>query len=281
MSGAEANSNYFVEIKPPKGLVRVNFKELWRYRELLGAFVERNIRVRYKQTAIGVGWAIFQPLVTMVIFTIFFGRLAHMPSDNIPYPIFVYAGLLYWTLFSAALSGASSSMVESGNMIQKVYFPRLIVPLSAILTPVIDFAISLVVLFGLMALFRYPPSLSGIVLIPLLVVCTVLAMLGPGLFLAALTDKSRDVRYVLPFFIQILLFVTPVIYPVSIIPEQFRWIASLNPMSGVITVARSSLLGNGNVDWLSLTVSIGIGLVLLVGGLAYFKKTERFFADII
>jgi len=277
----ETDAKYLVEIKPLKGLVQVDFKELWRYRDLLWAFVERNIKVRYKQTAIGIGWAVFQPLITMVIFTIFFGRLAGIPSDNIPYPIFVYAGLLYWIFFSAALSGASSSMVESGNMIQKVYFPRLIVPLSAILTPAIDFAISLVVLFGLIAFFRYPPSLSGIVMIPLLVVCTVLAMLGPGLFLAALNVKYRDVRYALPFFIQILLFVTPVIYPLSIIPERFQWIASLNPMAGVITVARSSLLGNGSVDWLSLAVSVGIGLVLLVGGLAYFKKTERFFADII
>lgn len=281
MTMTEEGAGYLIEIRPPKGLVRIDFKELWRYRELLSAFVTRNIKVRYKQTAVGIGWAVFQPLLAMLIFTIFFGRLAGMPSDNIPYPIFVYAGLLYWNFLSSALSGASNSIVESGGMLQKVYFPRLITPLSAILTPAIDFAISLAVLFGLMAFFRYPPSLLGVALVPFLMVSTALAMLGPGLFLAALNVKYRDVRYILPFFIQMLLFVTPVIYPVSIIPERFQWIAFLNPMSGIITAARSSLLGNGSVDWLALAVSIGISLVLLVGGLAYFKKTERFFADII
>jgi len=281
MNGTETDAKYLVEIKPPKSWVRVDFQELWQYRELLAAFVGRNIRVRYKQTVIGIGWAIFQPLITMIIFTIFFGRLAGIPSDNVPYPIFVYAGLLYWTFFSTALSGASFSMIESGNMLQKVYFPRLITPLSAALTPAVDFAISLAVLFGLMALYRYSPSLVGLALIPVLMACTILAVLGPGLFLAALNVKFRDVRYILPFFIQMLLFVTPVIYPVSIIPEQFRWLAFLNPMSGIITVARNSLLGGGSVDWLSLAVSVGISLVLFIGGLAYFKKTELFFADII
>lgn len=272
---------YLVEIKPPKGLVWIDFKELWRYRELLLAFVGRNIKVRYKQTLIGIGWAVFQPLTTMIIFTIFFGRLAGMPSDNIPYPVFVYAGLLYWMFFSTALSGASGSMIESVGMIQKIYFPRIIMPLSAALTPAIDFVISLFILLGLMAFYRYIPTLTGLILVPLLMVCTALAVLGPGLFLAALNVKYRDVRYILPFFIQMLMFVTPVIYPVSIIPERFRWLASLNPMSGVIEVARTSLLGNGAIEWSALAVSVGVSLLFIAGGLAYFKKTERFFADII
>ncbi|MFH1047614.1 MAG: ABC transporter permease [Patescibacteria group bacterium] len=281
MTDTDAMKKYSIEIKPPKGLVGVDFRELWRYRDLLRALVERNIKVRYKQTIIGVGWAIFQPLTTMIIFTIFFGRLAGMPSDGIPYPIFVYAGLLYWTFFSTALSGASNSMIENTNMIQKIYFPRLLAPLSAILTPAIDFAVALLILFVLMAYYHYAPNLVGLLLIPVLVICTVLAMLGVGLLFAALNVKYRDVRYVLPFFIQMFMFITPVIYPVSIIPEKFRWIAALNPMSGVITVSRSTLLGDGSIDWLSLLISVSVGIALLIIGLAYFKKTERFFADVI
>jgi lipopolysaccharide transport system permease protein len=269
-----------IEIRPPKGLIRLDLAELWRYRELLHAFVERNIKVRYKQTAIGVAWAVFQPFVTMVIFTLFFGRLAKVPSDGIPYPVFVYAGLLFWNLFSAALTGTADSMVAAGGLIKKVYFPRLLAPLSAMLTPVIDFAISLLVLFGLMAYYGYRPGWLGLAFIPALALATCLATFGLGLFLAALNVKYRDVRYVLPFFIQMLLFLTPVIYPVSLIPERFRWLIMFNPMSGVINVARSSLLGTGAVPWTDLLVSVTVALVLLLAGLAYFRKTERFFADI-
>jgi lipopolysaccharide transport system permease protein len=190
-------------------------------------------------------------------------------------------GLVYWNLFSAALTNASSSMVDSAGMIQKIYFPRLILPLSAILTPLIDFLISFFVLLGVMAWFRFLPNWHGLVLLPLLMGTTVLAVLGLGLWFCSLNVKYRDVRFVLPFFIQLLMFLTPVIYPVSIIPAKFQWIAYLNPMTGVITAARSSLIGNASVDWALLSISLAVSLVLALGGLWYFRKTEQFFADII
>lgn len=275
----QKNNEYI--IRPPRSWFSLEWAELVRYKELLSTFVWRNIKVRYKQTAIGVAWAVLQPLLTMIIFSVFFGRLAKIPSDGIPYPIFVFAGLLYWNLFSSALTNASSSMVESSAMIQKIYFPRLILPLSAILTPMIDFAISFVVLAGVMAWYRFIPGWHGIVLLPLFMGMTIFSVLGLGLWLCSLNVKYRDVRYALPFFIQILLFVTPVIYPVSIIPQRFQWIAYLNPMTGVITAARSSLLGNASVDWTLLAISFVTSIVLFLFGLWYFKKTEQFFADVI
>lgn len=277
----ESPKAYYLEIKPPKGLLNLDLKEILRYKELLHTFVWRNIKVRYRQTSIGVAWAVLQPLLTMVVFSIFFGGLAKVPSEGVPYPVFVFAGLLYWNLFSAALTNASNSMVDSAGMIQKIYFPRLILPLSAILTPLIDFVLSFLVLVGLMAWFGFLPNWHGIVLLPALVFMTVFAVLGLGLGFASLNVKYRDVRHALPFFIQLLMFLSPVIYPTSIIPLRFQWIAYLNPMTGVITAARASLLGNATVDWALLAISLAVSLGLLFGGLWYFKKTESFFADVI
>ncbi len=273
--------NLIYIIKPPRFWFNFDFREMLRYKELLYTFVWRNIKVRYKQTVIGILWVILQPILAMIIFTVFFGRLAKVPSDNVPYPVFVYAGLLFWNFFSSALTGASNSLVESAAMIQKVYFPRLILPFSAILTPLIDFIISFIVLLGIMAYYHFIPNWHGLVLTPLLMLVAVFSVLGLGLFFAALNVKYRDVRYALPFFIQLLLFVTPVIYPVSIIPARFQWIAYLNPMTGVVTAARASLLGNASVDWLMLGISALVSLGLIIFGTLYFKKTERFFADII
>ncbi|MEI6040059.1 MAG: ABC transporter permease [Candidatus Berkelbacteria bacterium] len=275
-----AEKTYY-EIKPPKGLVHIDLKEIWAYRELLYIFVWRDIKVRYKQTAVGVMWAIFQPFFTMLIFTIFFGRFAKMPSDGVPYPIFVYAGLLLWNYFSNALSSASDSLIVSEGIIKKVYFPRLILPLSTTVTPVFDFFLALVVLFGLMIFYHFTPHFLGIILIPLLLLISLLSAWGLGVFLASVNVKYRDVRYILPFFIQIMLFLTPVIYPISIIPAKYQWLIYLNPMAGVIQTARTTLLGGGSVDWQILSMSFGISLILVIGGIYFFRKTERFFADIL
>ena len=268
-------------IKPQKGLIKFDFAEIWRFRELFYIFIWRDIKVRYKQTAIGVLWAILQPLFTMIIFTVFFGRLAKIPSDNVPYSIFVFTGLIFWNYFSLTLANVSSVLVEYESIIKKIYFPRLILPLSSVFTPIVDFFIALIVLIALMLYYHYPPTFVGIILVPFLVLISAFSVVGLGLFLASVNVKYRDVRYVVPFFIQLMLFLTPVIYPVSIIPSKFQWLVFLNPIAGVITLARSSMLHTALVDWRLLALSFGISLILLMFGLYYFRKTERFFADIL
>ena len=272
---------YTTIITPPKGLVRIDFNEIWQYRDLLTILIWRNIKIRYKQTVVGIGWAIFQPLLTMAIFTIFFGRLVKVPTDNIPYAVFVYAGLLYWNYFSSALTSASSSLIDDESLIKKVYFPRIIVPVSTSATPIMDFFFSFLIIFFLMLVYRFVPNFWGILMIPVLVLITFLSASGLGLFLASLNVKYRDVRYILGFFIQIMLYVTPVIYPASIVPERFRWIFYLNPMAGVITLARDTLLHHKPFDWLLLLSSLGISILLVLAGVAYFRKTERFMADVL
>lgn len=275
------NTSTEYTIKPPKGMVEINFPEIWKYRELLYIFAWRDIKVRYKQTVLGIAWAIFQPLVTMVIFTAFFGRLAKIPSDGIPYPIFVYSGLLFWNYFSSSLSNASNSLVENGGIINKIYFPRLILPASTTVTPLIDFLFAFAILIGMMFYYHFSPTFLGIIMVPVLLLVSLLSSAGLGLFLTSVNVKYRDVRYILPFFIQILMYVTPIIYPISIIPHKYQWISLINPMSGVITFARALFLHTGPLNWSQLGISALSGFVLLILGLAYFKKTERYFADII
>ena len=277
----QAVDKFYTEIKPERGFLDINFREIWQFRELMLAFSWRDIKVRYKQTYLGVAWAILQPFLMMIIFSFFFGRLIQVSSDGAPYPIFVYCGLLFWNYFSQALTNASNSLVNSSSMIQKVFFPRLILPISSAVTPLIDYGFSFVVFIGLLIYFHFVPTLLGLVLIPLLLLISFLCSTGIGLFFASANVKYRDVRFILPFFIQLLMYLTPVIYPVSIIPEKLRWIIYLNPMSGVITAARSSFLGTAAIDWISLLISFGMSTVFLLGGIYYFKKTERFFADII
>jgi len=269
------------EITPPKGLVNINLSEIWRYRDLLYILVWRDIKVRYKQTVVGVVWAIFQPLLTMIIFSVLFGRLAKLPSEGVPYPVFVYTGLLLWNYFSSSLANSSESLISNDAIIKKVYFPRILLPGSTVVTPAVDFVISFIIFLALMFYYHFTPSAVGLLLIPVLLLITMISSLGLGLFLSSLNIKYRDVRHILPFFIQILMYITPVIYPVSIIPANFQWIAYLNPMSGVITLARSLLLHTSSVDWKLLPISFGVSLVFLLIGLAYFRKTERFFADIM
>lgn len=267
-------------IRPKKRLSFKDFKELWTYRELLYFFTWRDFKVRYKQTLIGVLWAIFQPLMTMVVFSLFFGKLLKVPSDGVPYPIFVYVGLLFWQFFSSALSETSSTLISNQSIITKVYFPRLILPLSAVTTKLVDFAIASIILVGMMFYYDYTPHLTGLFILPILLIITFMAAVGGGLFLAALNVKYRDVRFVLPFFIQILLFLTPVIYPASI-AGAYSWILAFNPMTGVIQTARASILGATEINWLLLFDSFAVCAVLLVIGVIYFKKVERYFADVL
>lgn len=267
-------------IKPKKTFSLNDIKELWKYKELLYFFTWRDFKVRYKQTFIGASWAVFQPFMTMVVFSLFFGTLAKIPSDNTPYPIFIYVGLLFWQFFSSALSDTSNCLIANQSIITKVYFPRLILPMSAVITKFVDFIIAAFILVGLMIYYGYLPNLNGLFIIPLLLVITFMASVGGGLILASVNVKYRDVRYVLPFFIQILLFVTPVIYPASI-AGKYSWLLAFNPMTGVIQTARASLLGTTPINWMLLGLSTLVCAVILAIGIVYFKKTEKYFADII
>jgi len=267
-------------IRPKKVFSVEDLKEIWRYKELLYFFTWRDFKVRYKQTTIGVLWAIFQPFMTMVVFSVFFGKFLKIPSDGVPYPIFVYTGLLFWQFFSSALSETSNVLIANQSIITKVYFPRLILPLSSVSTKFVDFGIAAVILGGMMAYYGYAPQLASIIVIPLLLAITFMAAVGGGLFLAAINVKYRDVRFVLPFFIQLLLFVTPVIYPASI-AGAYSWLLAFNPMMGVIQNARAVLLGTAPINWILISISFTACSVLLVIGTIYFKKVERYFADII
>lgn len=267
-------------IRPKKVFSLEDLKEVWSYKELLYFFTWRDFKVRYKQTAIGVLWAVFQPFMTMVVFSVFFGSLLKIPSDGVPYPIFVYTGLLFWQFFSSALSDTSGTLISNQAIITKVYFPRLILPLASVTTKFVDFVISAVILGGMMVYYGYTPHPIGLLIIPLLLIITFMAAVGGGLFLAALNVKYRDVRYALPFFIQIMLFLTPVIYPASI-AGKYSWVLAFNPMMGVIQTARAALLGTTQINWILVADSFVVCAVLLIIGTMYFKKVERYFADII
>ena len=270
-----------VTVIRPKRLFHLSdLREIWNYRELLYFFSWRDLKVRYKQTVIGVLWSVLQPFITMIVFSFFFGQLVKVPSDGVPYPIFVYTGLLFWQFFSDSLGETSNSMVTNRAIVAKVYFPRLLLPISSVITKFVDLAISAVILVGLMVYYGFTPHLDGLLILPLLLLLTFLASIGLGLLLAAVNVKYRDVRYALPFVIQILLFVTPVIYPASI-AGKYSTILALNPMMGVIQSARAALLGTTPINWMLILTSAITGIILLAIGLTYFKKTERYFADII
>ena len=267
-------------IRPSKGFLRLNLKDVWAYRELLYFLVWRDIKVRYKQTALGAAWAIIQPVMTMVVFSIFFGRLAKVPSDGIPYPVFAFTALLPWQLFAFALTESSNSLVGSQNLITKVYFPRLIIPLSSVLAGIVDFVIAFVVLLGLMAYYRIRPT-AAVVYLPFFVILAVMTALSVGLWLSALNVKYRDVRYTIPFLTQLWMFATPVAYPSSLIPEAWRAWYGLNPMAGVVEGFRWALLGKSGGPGALLWVSVIAVAMLLAGGLYYFRRTESTFADIV
>ena len=266
-------------ITPPKGWLSINWREIWLYRELLFFLTWRDIKVRYKQTVLGVLWAFIQPFLKLVVFSVIFGRLAKIDSEGFPYPIFAFAGLLPWQFFSEALTQSSNSVVGSSNLITKVYFPRLIVPLSSVGASLVDFAISFVILFGLMFHYGILPTASMLFVIPLVVI-TILTALGAGILLSAWLVEYRDFRYVLPFALQLWMFLTPVIYPVKIIPPAWRWLLALNPMTGLVDGYRSAILGKP-FAWDSLAISIVVATAIFVLGLYYFRRVEAHFADLV
>jgi lipopolysaccharide transport system permease protein len=264
---------------PGKGVRLQRLDELWRYRELLFFFVTRDIKVRYKQTLLGAGWAIVQPLTTMVVFTIFFGRLAHVPSDGLPYPVFSLAALVPWTYFAAALSAGSASVGAYQRIISKVYFPRLLIPIAAVLSPLLDFAIAFGILAALMMWYRIVPG-AAIIWLPALMLLAVATAAAASIWLSALNVRYRDVRFVVPFVVQIWMFATPVVYPASLVPEKWRALYGLNPMAGVIEGFRWALVG-GPAPGLMTLVSAAVVAIALLGGIVYFRSFEGTFADLI
>ncbi len=269
-----------LRIEPPEGWLHVDFRELWSARGLLYFFVWRDVKIRYKQTAIGAAWAILQPLMTMLIFSLFFGRLAGLPSHGLPYPIFFYTALLPWTYFSGALTNATNVVVEQQRVITKVYFPRLVLPLSAVVAGLLDFAIAFCAFLAMMLYYRIVPG-PAILLLPLFLLLAVLTALGAGLWLSALNAIYRDVRYVVPFLVQFWMFASPVAYPGSLVPERWRWLYGLNPMAGVIEGFRWSLTGKGQPPDTMLAVSAVIVVLLLASGAAYFTRMEGTIVDVV
>lgn len=267
-------------IEPSKGLLHLDFQVIWQYRELLYFLVWRDVKVRYKQTVIGAGWAILQPLITMAIFTVVFGYFAGIPSDGMPYPVFVYAALLPWTYFAQALGRSGTSLVGNANLITKVYFPRLLIPVAAAVAPLVDFLFSFFILLGLIGWFGMTPT-WGLLALPLFLLLAFLTALAVSLWLAPLNVRYRDVGHTIPFFIQFWMYASPVMYPVSLVPEQWRLLYSLNPMVGVIEGFRWALLGQELPDFAVIAVSIVMVLILLIGGIVYFNKMETTFADIV
>jgi len=265
-------------IKPTNGWAALNLRDLWLYRELIFFMTWRDLKVRYKQTLLGVGWAILQPFMTMIVFSIFFGSLAQVPSDGVPYPIFTYTALIPWTLFSKALQDASRSLVANSHMITKVYFPRMILPISSVLAGVVDFLIAFLVLLGMMLYFKITPTANAWTL-PLFLVLAVITAIAVGLWLSALNVLYRDINYILPFLTQFWMYLTPIAYPSSMVPEQWRAIYALNPMTGVVEGFRWALLGTGQPPGLMTFVSAGVAIILLISGMFYFKRMERLFAD--
>jgi lipopolysaccharide transport system permease protein len=279
-NGAQPNDAYRIRIEPSQGWVSLKLRELVEYRELLYFLVWRDVKVRYKQTILGVGWAIIQPFFTMVVFSIFFGRLAKMPSDGIPYPIFSYAALVPWTFFANGLNNASNSLVSGANLIRKVYFPRLAMPVATVLSGVIDFVLSFIMLLGMMLYYRIIPT-ANILWLPFLLMLALVTSLGVSLWLSAMNVQFRDVHYIIPFLTQFWLFATPIAYPSSLLSEPWRTLYGINPMVGVVEGFRWALLGTNTAPGPIVIVSSAAAILLLVSGALYFRRMEKTFADVI
>jgi len=276
----DAEATQVFRIEPAKGWTAVGLRELWQYRELLYFLIWRDVKVRYKQTALGAAWAIIQPLFMMLVFSLFFGRLARVPSDGIPYPVFSFCALLPWQLFAHALTESSNSLVGNQNLITKVYFPRLVIPMAAVLGGVIDFLIAFAILLLLMFYYGIVPGWA-IVTLPAFLLLAIATALGVGLWLSALNVQYRDVRYTINFLVQFWLFATPVAYPSSLIPEKWRALYGLNPMAGVVEGFRWALLGKSEPPGMMLWVSVVMVVLILTGGLYYFRRMEQEFADVV
>jgi lipopolysaccharide transport system permease protein len=269
-----------IVIEPSRGWVSLKLGELWQYRELIYFLIWRDIKVRYKQTLLGAGWAIIQPFFTMVVFSVFFGKLAKMPSDGIPYPIFAYTALVPWAYFAHSLGNSSNSLVGGANLIKKVYFPRLALPLSTALSGIVDFAIAFIVLLGMMLYYDIVPTMN-VLWLPFFLLLALVTALGAGLWLSAMNVQYRDIRYTLPFLTQFWLFSTPVAYPSSLLSEPWRTIYALNPMVGVVEGFRWALLGTNTRPGSMIIVSSLVVLLILVSGLFYFRRMEKNFADVV
>ena len=275
-------------IRPSRGWSSINLRELWRFRELIYFLIWRDVKVRYKQTALGASWAILQPFLTMVVFTIFFGNLAKVPSDDIPYPIFSYTALLPWGLFAKAITETGRSLVSQRAVITKIYFPRLAIPIASVTAGLVDFALAFLVLIGMMFYYNYAPNSTyqvvitpAILTLPFFLLLTLVTALGVGLWLSSLNVIYRDINYIIPFLTQFWLFITPVAYPASMIPEKWQLIYSLNPMTGVVEGFRWALLGTSEAPGPMVAVSTVISILLLISGLYYFRRMERTFADMV
>jgi lipopolysaccharide transport system permease protein len=269
-----------IEIRPNSGLFDLELDTVWRYRELLVVLTLRDIQVVYKQAALGIAWAIIQPVFAVAIFSVIFGHFAGMPSEGIPYPVFAFAAVLPWTYFAEAVRRSATGLVSDAELVRKVYFPRLIIPLACVIAPLLDFLIAFIVLFGVMIWFGVMPSWRLLAVPPLLAIAAMLA-LAVGLWLGPINVRFRDVKHTLPFMLQIWMFATPVVYPVTIIPTQWKWLFSLNPMVGVIEGFRWSVFGKGDLNSVSLGISLAAIGLFLIGGLIFFKRMERSFADLI
>jgi lipopolysaccharide transport system permease protein len=272
-------SNPYILIDAESPRVRADLRQLWVYRELLYFLIWRDIKIRYKQTLLGAGWAIIQPLFAMLLFTLFFGRLARIPSDGVPYPLFAYAGLLPWTFFANALTNSGNSLVGSSSLITKVYFPRVIIPGAAVLAGLLDFVIAFLLLIPMLIYYRIAVSWN-LILLPVFICLATLLALGVGMWLSALNVKYRDIRYALPFLIQLWLFASPVIYPLSIMPARWRWVLALNPMTGIIEGFRAALFG-GKLDALTTLTSAGLTIAILIISFFAFQRVEDSFADVV
>lgn len=269
-----------IRIRPSRGWVSINFGELWRYRELLFFLVWRDIKVRYKQTVLGASWAIIQPFFTMLVFSLFFGKLGKIPSDGIPYPIFAYAALVPWSFFANGLTNGSNTLITNANLVKKIYFPRLAMPLATLLAGTVDFTLAFAVLLGMMAYFHIVPT-ANVVWLPCFLLLAFVTSLGVSLWLATMNVQFRDVRYTVPFLTQFWLFATPIAYPSSLIPEAWRVYYGLNPMAGVVEGFRWALLGTEILPLHMIAVSSGMSLLVLLTGLIYFRRMEKTFADVV
>jgi len=276
----DVSADYTVVIRPNKGFSKLDLVALWEFRELFYFLVWRDVKIRYKQTVIGAAWAIVQPVMTMVVFTVIFGNFAKIPSDGLPYAIFSYTALLPWNYFSQAIARSGNSLVGDANLIKKVYFPRLIIPLASVSSPLVDFFVSFLVLLAMLAWFGIAPGWSVLVL-PLFLVLAFMTALAVGLWLSPLNARYRDIRYTIPFLTQLWMYASPVVYSVSMVLEKWRLIFSLNPLAGVIEGFRWALLGKGNPAIGAIMISACVVLMLLLGGVFFFKRMERYFADIL
>jgi lipopolysaccharide transport system permease protein len=269
-----------LRIKPSRGWQSIDLRQLWQYRELLYFLSWRDIKVRYKQTVLGATWAVIQPFMTMVVFSLFFGKLAKMPSDGLPYPLFAFAALVPWTFFSNSLTQSSNSLVQNAHMLKKIYFPRLIIPIATIVSGAVDFVIAFIVLLLMMAYYGLVPT-ANIAWVPFLVLLEIITALGVGLWLSAMNVQFRDVRYVIPFLSQFWLFITPIAYPGSLLPESWQMVYGLNPMVGVVEGFRWALLGTNKGPGIMIALSVLVSLSLLTTGLFYFRRMEKHFADTV